>query len=269
VRDILTVNFANQSFGFVRMWHHDGTLGFTATDSQVPNLLPDEETGDCGDLDGDGDLDLVAQRNILGVRYVTPLLNDGAGVFTQGPTINTGGVFMSLELLDVDNNTTPDAVWVMQVSDQISYALNQTDVVAPGPFALLSPTDGITGLALPENYSAWNNDRPAFRWARPTGFANSYDLIVSTTGSSPVEVYSAIGVLGTSQPVPDGVLEAGTEYQWQVTAFNAAGSTAASGAFTFTTAEGPRLCPPDLNGDGLLDFFDILDFLDGFSAGCP
>ncbi len=29
------------------------------------------------------------------------------------------------------------------------------------------------------------------------------------------------------------------------------------------------LCAADLNGDGLLDFFDVLEFLNAFTAGCP
>jgi hypothetical protein len=28
-------------------------------------------------------------------------------------------------------------------------------------------------------------------------------------------------------------------------------------------------CPPDFNGDGFVDFFDYLDFVEGFEAGDP
>jgi predicted outer membrane repeat protein len=41
------------------------------------------------------------------------------------------------------------------------------------------------------------------------------------------------------------------------------------GAFEFDVAGAPSDCPADLNGDGVLNFFDVSAFLTAFNAGCP
>lgn len=41
------------------------------------------------------------------------------------------------------------------------------------------------------------------------------------------------------------------------------------GAFEFDIASMPSACPADLNGDGVLNFFDVSMFLTFFNAGCP
>ena len=41
------------------------------------------------------------------------------------------------------------------------------------------------------------------------------------------------------------------------------------GAFEFDVAGAPSDCPADLNGDGVLNFFDVSAFLTFFNAGCP
>lgn len=41
------------------------------------------------------------------------------------------------------------------------------------------------------------------------------------------------------------------------------------GAIEFDVAGAPSDCPADLNGDGVLNFFDVSAFLTAFNAGCP
>ena len=201
--------------------------------------------------------------------------NIGDGNFIELPGVSFGGgsnqPTIMLEMMDIDNNSTPDIIGFRQSANPptLQFALNLTDVVAPGSFALLSPTNGAVDLALPDHYSAWNGGQPEFRWGRATGFSNTYDLSVQTNDGMATEVYAASGVAGTSHPVPNGVLETGTQYAWFVTANNQAGSTDAMSEHIFTTAPGPRICEPDLNGDGRLDFFDVSLFINAYTAGCP
>lgn len=197
-------------------------------------------------------------------------VNDGTGRFNPDADVVTLGASLDfLEFLDVDNNGSPDMIWSVFTGSEFSTALNLTDIVAPGSFMLNSPIDGAENLALPEQYSAWNNEQPEFRWSRPAGFSNTFDLRLFTTGDNPVEVFAIDNISTTKLAVPSGVLETGTEYEWFVTASNQAGSTDAMNSHVFTTAAGPRVCEPDLNGDGVLNFFDISAFINAFSAGCP
>jgi VCBS repeat protein len=249
---------------------NDGTGIFTRTDYDARFITQVELL----DFDGDGNLDIVNSNE--SDRRFRIRLNDGSGVFGDAIDVSTGGtsgISRYLSFPDLDGNSSPDVAFPNGNNNggsdtSFRFALNLTPIFAPGPFALSVPADNATDLALPEHISGWQIDAPKFTWQTPTGFAVTYDLSISTTGGSPVEVYSAAGLADPRHPVPTGVLVAGTEYEWQVTANNPIGSSVAP-PFLMTMAPGPRACPPDLNGDGLLDFFDILDFLEAFSAGCP
>tara|TARA_R110002096_G_scaffold173781_9_gene349046 strand:- start:260972 stop:262372 length:1401 start_codon:yes stop_codon:yes gene_type:complete len=241
----------------------DGTL-----DPQTPLPLGSWAESICApDLDGDGTLDVVVTDiNSSVFRYA---FGNGDGTFTDASFSGASNFVSWAATGDMDGNGSPDVVVHTRNPGVINVFINQTDVVAPGPFSLGTPVDGAENLALPDHFSAWNNEQPEFRWSRPTGFSNSFDLSVFTTGDSPVEVYSAMGISGTAHAVPDGVLETGTEYAWDVMAINQAGMTSSTAEHLFETAPGPRLCEPDLTGDGQINFLDISAFIQSFSAGCP
>lgn len=226
------------------------------------------------DIDGDGFPDVAAGSSFVGVTVV--YCNDGLGGFLPPTTYASPSSTRppAVALADVDGNGTPDLVSVAGGinsfnSDYLNLRLNLTDVAPPGPFTLLSPADDAAGLALPENITGWNLPAPRFQWSLPSGFQTTYDLTVTTATAPFAVVYSATGITERSHPVPQLTLESGTEYEWQVTANNAVGSTESSLPHRFTTAEGPRLCEPDANGDGQLNVFDVLRFLQTYSAGCP
>lgn len=227
------------------------------------------------DINGDAYPDLAIGDN-QNTNRVFVYCNDGTGGFAT-PTIysseGTGSVSsQAVALADVDGNSTPDLLTGSDTNSGVSYfnhRLNQMDVVEPGAFSLFGPADAATDLSLPENITGWGINAPRFSWGQPTGFQTSYDLSVMTANFPMVEVFSASGIQSRSFEVPSGVLESGTQYLWLVTAVNSVGETPALAAFTFTTADGPRSCEPDLNGDGRLDFFDVSLFINAYTAGCP
>ncbi|MBL0928004.1 MAG: hypothetical protein IBJ11_10195 [Phycisphaerales bacterium] len=96
---------------------------------------------------------------------------------------------------------------------------------APGPFALLTPADGSTGVAL----------TPTLDWADATN-ASAYTVTVRDSGNG--VVWSSV-TLTSQATVPGGVLANGQAYTWGVTAANGNGTTPSTPAsFAFTTLGG-------------------------------
>ncbi len=65
-----------------------------------------------GDLDNDGDIDFVSVHGNIanGFRFLKPFLNDGAGNFTAGTSINLGSSVVKVRLADIDNDKDLDAI---------------------------------------------------------------------------------------------------------------------------------------------------------------
>ncbi len=112
-----------------------------------------------------------------------------------------------------------------------------------------------------------------FDWTNGSGSIYSdlivYDLGSSTTGPARGAlgdpVYRAEDLSGSSHTVDPMEFNplAGHQYQWHVASWNPLG-------VSFTTPETFVVdCPPDLTGDGTLDFFDTSAFLTAFEAQEP
>ena len=250
---------------------NDGTGTFSRTDYDARFVTQVELI----DFNGDGNLDLFNSNE--NDRLFRIRLNDDAGVFGDAIDVSTGSTFGSSEYFsfpDLDGNGSsdiafPDGHVSGGSNTSFRFALNLTPILAPGSFTLGIPADGASDLALPEHVLGWQiNQQPRFTWSTPTGFGVDYDLSVSTTGLSPAVVYAATGIAGTAHDVPLGVLEAGTEYEWTVSAINPIGSVPATAAYLFTTTQGPRVCDADLTDDGIIDLADVNAFIAAFLAGC-
>jgi hypothetical protein len=99
--------------GGVTLFRNDGAGWFHDATEQVPYTLHDASFVEAGDVDADGDLDLVAGGFPW---WVALLLNDGAGSFTDGtaqlpPFEEAGDAYRHLGLGDVDGDHDLDVVF--------------------------------------------------------------------------------------------------------------------------------------------------------------
>ena len=83
-----------------------------------------------------------------------------------------------------------------------------------------------------------------------------------------VDVVDGNGVSGATTGTLEFTASPATEGVYDCVATNSRGTATSAQAF-IVVREDPNPCIPDLNDDGLLDFFDVLAFLNAYSAGCP
>jgi hypothetical protein len=95
-----------------RMYINNGTGTFTdETDARAPGITGCFRGAEAGDIDGDGDMDLVLAQDFN--RKPTLLINNGAGVFTNGssqlPNINMSSA--RAQFGDIDNDGDLDLIF--------------------------------------------------------------------------------------------------------------------------------------------------------------
>lgn len=115
---------------------------------------------------------------------------------------------------------------------------------APAAPVLSSPASGSTGVST----------TPTLAWSASTG-ATSYAVQVSTSSGFASIAFSQSGIAGTSVAVSPA-LSAGTLYYWRANATNAAGTSAWTTAWSFTTASvappaAPTLLSPSNGATGV------------------
>ena len=139
--DLLTANIGNNNMS-VRL--NDGSGNFTA-----PATNPDLTVGDSpqsvalGDIDGDGDLDLLTAN--YGSNTVSVQLNDGSGNFTDHPTnpaLAVGDSPQSVALGDVDGDSDLDLLTANANSANVSVLLNDGSGNFTPPAINPNPTVG-------------------------------------------------------------------------------------------------------------------------------
>ncbi|MBK7825014.1 VCBS repeat-containing protein [Nannocystis sp.] len=98
-----------------------------------------------GDLDADGDIDLVAR----GFDVARPLLGDGAGSFSPGPFVTFPNAYGAIEVVDLDGDDRLDVVGRCMDALCISPGDGQGGFIAP-PVELFTDEDSTIDLAVGE-----------------------------------------------------------------------------------------------------------------------
>ncbi|QKG55050.1 LamG-like jellyroll fold domain-containing protein [Hymenobacter sp. BRD67] len=145
--DLLTANQAATGSVSVRL--NDGSGAF-AGGADVP-------TGDnacmvaLGDLDADGDLDLMApsQSSVVSVRF-----NDGSGAFSGGSDVPVTSSPQGVAVGDLDGDGDLDLAVPNTGSTTVSIRLNQ---LLPPTLTTISPTPGVRGQAVTVTGTNLNN----------------------------------------------------------------------------------------------------------------
>jgi methionine-rich copper-binding protein CopC len=156
--DVVTAN-QNSSSASVLLNTNAGTGTFQAATTVNTGDRPTDVK--LGDLDGDGDLDLVASSTTRDIRF-----NNGSGVFSAGPLIPSGGYYVALA--DMNNDGTLDLLSgsgdVLNSNGNISLHLN----AATPTVSSFSPATGpigssvtLTGTNLAGTTQVSFNGRPA------------------------------------------------------------------------------------------------------------
>jgi len=253
-----------------------------------------------GDLDGDGDADLVVANS--GSDDVSVLLNTGVGTFAEDTLYGAGFVPVSVAIGDLDGDADADLAIGNFNSNNVSVLLNNTSQGGPGTFAedmLYGAGNGPQSVAIgdldgdgnaelavanrnSDNVSVLLNrcvslptitTQPVPVVLLPAG-GGVAELGVVATGTGPltyqwrrsgVPLADGAGVSGATTPTLtiDATVEDIAGYDVVVT--NAAGSETSDLAVIAV----PVPCRSDFNDDGVLNIFDFLAFQNAFDAGCP
>ena len=111
-----------------------GALGQTCN-FEPPETYPINDGGsgaspyyvDSGDIDGDGDLDIVTDSNGPGGDPTPILWNDGTGLFSYGPVLTSGWGFGEVALGDMDSDGDLDVIRANYFDNGVYFFRNNGD----------------------------------------------------------------------------------------------------------------------------------------------
>ncbi len=110
-------------------------------DPPASYFVPDDGSGAspgyvrAGDIDGDGDIDLITDSNGPGSDPTTVFWNDGAGNFSMGPQLLAGWGFGDVDLGDMDSDGDLDVLRCSYFSNGVYFFRNNGDgTFEPGIF---------------------------------------------------------------------------------------------------------------------------------------
>ena len=132
------------------LWWHENQDGAGSFGPRQPVVFGPNGTERvaAGDLDGDGDQDLLSARRFFPERVEWHANADGAGSFSA-PAVITDDVddARSLEALDLDGDGDVDVLLSPTKSNEVSWTENTDGAGAFGPSQVLGPGDGFERIA--------------------------------------------------------------------------------------------------------------------------
>lgn len=241
----------------VALGNGDGTFG---TGMQVmESSVANKSSMAVGDLNGDGNLDIVSAdtrwvRSLGqsdGVDTISVYFGNGDGTFEMPATYPTQSQPTCVAIADVDGDGDLDVAYSCRGSNSIQIRLNQC-VVRPAIVqhpAPLTMVDAGQTVQLSVVIGAVGRPPFAYQWRRHgqaledgagiTG-SRSDTLTITAAATSDTDTYDVVITNG--------------------------GGAVTSHAGVVAVRQP---CLADLNGDDVLDFFDVQAYLNAFSAGCP
>ncbi|WP_035561101.1 T9SS type A sorting domain-containing protein, partial [Hymenobacter sp. IS2118] len=123
--DLLAPDYSNGLGTSVSVRLNDGTGVFSGSQNVSVGLAPGDVS--LGDVDGDGDLDLVtANRGLIFMGSVSVRLNNGSGTFGGGQDLILNGNAARVALADLDNDGDLDVLASNPNSSTVSVLLNNS-----------------------------------------------------------------------------------------------------------------------------------------------
>ena len=190
-------------------------------------------SAEIGDLDGDGDLDLISGTSPVGrddnaPNVVVAFLNDGDGSSFTPQTIATKRMYQA-SIGDVDGDGDPDlwAPFTFNSGDVLFYENTTAAVATTVPVAP-------TGLGAEAN----GDSQIELSWTDNSDNESSFRILRNSGGG-----FEAVGTVVADVTVfSDSGLEASTIYTYRVVATNTAGDSPPTNEASATTQDPP---PPD------------------------
>ncbi len=213
------------------------------------------------DADGDGDNDILRMTRGLGSIFGGVLeRNDGTGAFTETSTFNVidaNAGFNSTvsSIADFNNDGTPDVLLNHDRASPSEFGIWFNTCFAP-PVIGQQPVSRVADAGDTVDFSiAVSNGAPplTYQWRRD-GIDLVDDAAISGA-NSPTLVLS--GIAAQDIAMYDCVVS------------NPQGTRTSERATLAIRGAGAPACTADLNGDGVLDFFDVSTFISAFNMGCP
>lgn len=213
------------------------------------------------DADGDGDNDILRMTRGLGSIFGGVLeRNDGTGAFTETSTFNVidanvGFNYTVSSIADFNNDGTPDVLLNHDRASPSKFGIWFNTCFAP-PVIGQQPESRVANAGDTVDFSiAVSNGAPplTYQWRRD-GVDLNDDTVISGA-NSPTLVLS--GIAAQDIAMYDCVVS------------NPQGTRTSDQATLAIRGVGAPACTADLNGDGVLDFFDVSTFISAYNMGCP